>query len=169
MALIPLIFAPHPIFKKHAKIVTDFNNDLRQLIKDMFETMYAHQAVGIGANMVGILKQIAIVDLQENGIKTPYHFINPKITYQSEETQRFTEGSLCFPGIDAEIERPAKITMSYQDEFGTKHTIKAEGWLATVIQHEIDYLNGKIFLDYLPKLKRRMLLNKLKKTVKKRS
>lgn len=166
MTLLPLTFAPNPIFRKHAEAVTVFDDALRQLLKDMFETMYAHQAVGIGANMVGILKQIAIVDLQEDGTKTPFHFINPKIIHYSEEMQSFTEGSLCFPGIQAEIERPARIVMRYQDEFGVEHKIEAEGWFATVIQHEVDYLNGKVFLDYLPPLKEKMLLKKMKKFLK---
>jgi peptide deformylase len=132
----------------------------------MFATIYLERAVGLGANMVGILKRIAVVDLQENGVRVPYTFINPDITWRSKETQTFEEGSLCFPGITAQITRPRAIKISYIDYNGDNKDLETEGFLSTVIQHEVDYLNGKVFLDYLSKLKRDMLIKKMEKYIK---
>jgi len=129
----------------------------------MIETLYAEKAVGIGANMVGILKRIIVIDLQEYSTKDPKVFINPHIIEMSGDIQCHEEASICFPGISAHITRPQKITMTYQDTAGTTHQMTAEGYLAAVIQHEIDYLNGRIFLDYLSPMKRKMLLKKTKK------
>ncbi len=166
MALMRLVYAPHPIFKMKAEPVAEVNDDIRMLVDDMFETMYFEGAVGMGANMVGVLARIAIVDLQKDGVRKPYTFINPEITWRSEEMQTFKEGSLCFPGIDADITRPKSIKISYTDYDGNKQELKAEDSLATVIQHEVDYLEGVTYLDYLSKMKRDMLLKKMQKRMK---
>ena len=166
MTLLKLTFAPHPIFKMKAEPVAKVTEEIRKIANDMVETIYAEHAVGMGANMVGILKRIAVVDLQENGVKKPYIFINPEITWSSEETQTYPEASICFPGISAPITRPKAIKLKYIDVNGVAHELEAEGPLATVIQHEVDHLDGKVFLDYLSKMKQGMLIKKMQKFIK---
>ena len=163
MPPLPLTYGPAPIFSKTAQPVTVFDEDLRILVRNMVETLYVEKAVGIGANMVGVLHRIVVIDLQEGGDLTPQVFINPVITDASDDVQSHEEASICFPGISAEISRPRRITLSYQDGEGGAHNLTAEEYLATVIQHEIDYLDGRIFLDYLSPVKRKMLLKKTRK------
>lgn len=166
MIPLSLVYAPHPIFKTKAEPISQVDDSIRLLIDNMLKTLYLEGAVGLGANMVGVLKRIAIVDLQEKGVRTPHIFINPEITWHSEEKQTFKEASLCFPGIAADITRPKAIKVSYLDYNGQKQELDAEGFFATVIQHEIDYLNGITFLDYLSKMKRDMLMRKMQKYMK---
>jgi peptide deformylase len=161
-----LIYAPHPIFKQKALPIDKVDDEIRVLIDKMLKTLYVEGAVGIGANMVGLLKRIAVVDLQEDGVRNPRVFINPKITWYSEEKQTFKESSVCFLGIEAEVTRPRAIGMSYLDYDGNNQELEAEGFLATVIQHEVDYLDGKVFLDHLSKLKRDTLMKKMEKYIK---
>jgi peptide deformylase len=163
MSVLPLVYAPNEIFKTKAEPVKAVNDEIRSLIDQMFNTIYMEQAVGLGANMVGILKRIAVVDMQPKGTKMPFVFINPEITWRSDEMQTFKEGSLCFPGITADITRPKAIKLSFQDYEGNKQELDADGFFATVIQHECDYLDGKVFLDYLSKMKRDLLMAKMQK------
>ena len=167
MSILPLIYAPHPIFKMKAEPVADINDDIQKIVDDMFSTMYIENAVGLGANMVGVLKRIAVVDLQDNNTKSPLTFINPIITWYSDDIQTYKEASLCFPGISAEIKRPSAIKINYFDYDVKAQELKAEGFLSAVIQHEVDYLDGKIFLDYLSKMKRDILIRKVEKHIKK--
>lgn len=166
MNYLPLVYAPHPIFKQKSLKVNKVDDEIRLLVDKMLKTLYIEGAIGLGANMVGILQRIAIVDLQENSVRNPRIFINPEIVWYSEELQTFKEASICFPGIEAEIKRPKSIKLSYLDYDGNEQELEAEGFLSTVIQHEIDYLNGKIFLDYLSKLKRDTLMKKMDKYLK---
>lgn len=131
----------------------------------MLDTMYFEGAVGLGANMVGIKTRIVVIDLRSEDSR-PYVMINPKITYFSKEKADFEEASISFPGISAVISRPEKIKVSYQDIEGIYCDIDADGFLARVIQHEVDYLDGKVFLDYLSKLKQDMLIKKMQKYIK---
>lgn len=163
MPPLKLTYGPDAIFSKTADPVILFDKALGELAQDMVEVLYREAAVGLGANMVGVLQRIIVIDLQETGVKSPQIFINPEISQKSDETQCHTEASICFPGVSAKITRPLRITLSYQDTTGVRHYLEAEDYLATVIQHEVDYLNGVIFLDYLSAIKRKMLL---KKTVK---
>ena len=156
-AEIKLQIAPNPIFRKRAMRVEHIDAEIKQIVESMFDIMYEHEAVGIGANMVGVLKRIIVVDLQEKRNNVPFAMINPIITFKSKEMQRFEEGSISYPGIKAMVDRPDEITLEYTDCEGESHTMEAEGWLATVIQHEIDYLDGKIFLDYVPVVVRKIL------------
>jgi len=155
-----LVYGPHPIFAKTARPVTLFDGDLDQLTRNMVATLYHEKAVGLGANMVGVLDRIIVLDLMENDRPRPEIFINPEILQKSDQTQCHTEASICFPGINADITRAHSLTLQYQDITGTPQTIMAEGYRATVIQHEVDYLNGIIFLDYLSPVKRKMLIKK---------
>jgi peptide deformylase len=166
MPTLPLVYAPNPIFQKHATPVTEVDDGIRTLVSDMFDTLYAENGVGIGANMVGILTRIIVVDLQTNGSRDPHAFINPEIITRSQETQKFTEASLSYPGISAEITRPKEIELEFLSLEGQKQTLKADGFFATVIQHEMDYLDGRVYLDYLTPMKRNVLLKKMKKHLK---
>ncbi|MGV2433408.1 MAG UNVERIFIED_CONTAM: peptide deformylase [Rickettsiaceae bacterium] len=161
-----LVYGLDPIFKQHAQRIEKVDAEIQNIADRMLKTMYFEGAVGLGANMVGVLKSIAVVDLRENGEKKPYVFINPRITHHSKDTQKILEASLSFPGIDAEIERPKSIKVEYLDYDGKEQSLDAEGFFATVIQHEVDYLNGKTFLDYLSKLKRDTLIKKMEKHMK---
>ena len=160
---IALIHGFTPIFRKKARPVDAVDDEARAQVAAMFDILYAARGVGIGANMVGLLRRIAVVDLQEGGLRQPLALINPDITWVSDETQTHAEASLCWPGVSAEITRPLRIALSYQDEDGVAQEMQAEGWLAQVIQHEIDYLNGVIFPDHLPKMKRDMIMRKIRK------
>ena len=163
MAILSLVFGPDPIFKQHAVKVENFDDNLKKRLQDMADTLYHHKALGIGANMVGILECLVVVDIQENGQKKLFKMVNPVIKYYSQETDFFMEASLSFPGIQAKIERPVNIEVEYFTEEGIQQNLQASGMLARVIQHEVDYLNGKTYLDYLSSTKRKMLLLKLNK------
>ena len=166
MTLLNLCIAPNPIFKKKAQNVEVIDNSIRNKLDNMLETMYHENAIGMGANMVGLLDRLVVIDIVPNGKNEPILMINPEITYQSDETQIFDEASICFPGISAKITRARHITVEFLDYDGNKQKIEADGWLSTVIQHEIDYLDGKVFLDYLSNLKRNILLKKMNKFFK---
>lgn len=166
MASLNLIMAPNPIFKQSALPVTNIDDDVRALCHDMLETLYEERGIGVAAPMVGILKRIIVIDLQEDGIRSPLVCINPTVNSTSTETQKHEEASLCFPGIRAEIERPTAINLDYLDMEGKTQNLQAKGWLSTVIQHELEYLDGKVFLDNLSKLKRNRLIKKMVKDMK---
>jgi peptide deformylase len=121
---------------------------------------------GLGANMVGLLERIVVIHMWERDKLLTYSMVNPEIIEFSKETQVFEEASLSFPGISAKITRPKQIKVKYLDYNGNEQMLEADNFLSTVIQHEIDYLDGKIFLDYLSKIKRDMLINKMKKYIK---
>jgi peptide deformylase len=163
MSKLKLVMGPNPIFKEVAEPVTQVDDDIRALCDGLRDILYREGAVGAAATMVGILKRVIVVDVQEDDKKTPFSMINPKIIWKSEETQSLEEGSICFPGISAEITRPESIKIEYLDESGDEKTMKADGYLATVIQHEIDYLDGKTYLDYLSPMKRSLLLKRTRK------
>jgi peptide deformylase len=166
MSNLSLVYAPNKIFKQKAEIVDVVDDSIKETVDAMLHVMYAEGAVGIGANMVGVLKRIAVLDLRENNIRSPYVLINPEIIWFSEDKQTFKEASLCFPGINAEVTRPRSIIVTYLDSQGDAQKLECEGFLATVIQHEVDYLNGIVFLDYLSKMKRDLLLAKMAKHIK---
>ncbi len=165
MAILPIIHAPHPIFKQKMKHVGVVNDLVQELAQDMLDTMYAEGAIGLGANMVGIDQRIIVLDLRDEGSK-PYVMINPEIVQKSAEISEFEEASVSFPGISAVIKRPNKIKVKYLDINGEMQTLEAEGFLARVILHEADYLDGVVYLDYLSKMKKDMLMDKMTKFIK---
>jgi len=169
MAVLQLVLGPDPILKQKAAPITEITDEVKTLVADMFDTLYVRKGLGIGANMVGELKRIVVVDLQEDGKKTPIALINPEITWRGDKMETREEASLCFPGISAEVTRPDAIKVRYTDLEGNEQLINAEGWLATVLQHEIDYLDGKVYLDYLSKMKRDRLIKKMQKQIKSHS
>ena len=166
MAVRQLIYAPDPIFKKTSEAVAEVTDETRALIADLHDTLQFEEGVGMAAPMIGVLERVIVANLLPDGKSEPLTFINPEVTWESEEMQTVDEASLCFPGIGAPITRPKAIKLSYIDEQGTKQTFEAEDFLSSVIQHEIDYLDGKTYLDYLSKMKRDMLLKKMQKIMK---
>lgn len=166
MSILPLVIAPDPIFKKKAEKVGTVTDSIRKIMDDMLDTLHAEHGVGMGAPMVGILKRIVVVESDESGEKKVYFMADPEIIEKSDETQVYLEASLCFPGISADIERPKYVKISYLDYDGKPQIIEAEGFLSTCFQHEIDYLDGKVFLDYMSKMKRDRLISKMQKAKK---
>lgn len=161
-----IIFAPHPVFKQKATAVAQVDDRVRRIVTDMYDVMYANDAVGIGANMVGLLERICVIDTREDGNRSPITLINPEILRTSDAVQTHTESSLSFPYISAEITRPSTIHLRYLNEKGELNDLEATGFLSQVIQHEVDYLNGVTFLDHLSRTRRDMLLKKMQKQVK---
>lgn len=163
MAVLPIVYGPAPIFQQPAQPVSVFNQQLVDKLCNMAETLYYHQAWGIGANMVGFLDQIIVVDLQEDGRKNLYKIVNPIIQSSSQTYSSLPESSLSFPGIRVVVKRPSAIVVSYQDETGKVYELAADGMLARVIQHEMDYLEGKTFLERISPTKKQMCLLKYQK------
>ena len=167
MSIRKVVIEPDPILRKKSESLYQVNNDIRKLLDDMLKTMYAAPGIGLAAVQIGILKRIIVIDIsKKEEKKNPIFLINPEITYKSKETSIFEEGCLSLPGHFAEIERPAKCKINYIDYYGKKAELEAEGLLSTCVQHEIDHLNGTLFIDYLSKLKKDMIIKKLKKQKK---
>ena len=159
-----IIIEPDPILRIKSENLDKVDNALRKLMDDMLETMYAAPGIGLAAVQIGILKRLIVIDVsKKEEKKDPLFLVNPKIKYKSEKTSIYEEGCLSLPGHFAEIERPAECHVDYLDYNGKEKSIKADGLLATCIQHEIDHLDGVLFIDYLSKLKKDMIIKKLKK------
>ena len=165
-----IIIEPDPILRKKSFDLEKVDDELRKLMDDMLETMYAAPGIGLAAVQIGILKRLIVIDIsKEENKKNPLFLVNPKIKYKSENTSTYEEGCLSLPGHFAEIERPAECHIDYIDYKGKKKSLKADGLLATCIQHEIDHLDGVLFIDYLSKLKKEMIIKKLIKHKKETS
>ncbi len=162
-----IIIEPDPILRKKSVKLEKVDDELRKLLDDMLETMYAAPGIGLAAVQVGILKRLIVIDISKDKEKTnPLFLINPQIISQSENKSTYEEGCLSLPGHFAEIERPAECQIKYIDYYGEEKKLTADGLLATCIQHEIDHLNGVLFIDYLSKLKKDMIVKKLIKQKK---
>jgi peptide deformylase len=167
MAIRPILTAPDPRLKVVSEPVAKVDGDIRTLVDDMIETMYGADGIGLAAIQVGVPKRVLVMDIdQKDGKKNPKAYINPKILWASEEMATFEEGCLSVPEIWDEVERPAKIRAEYLDRDGKRHEIEAEGLFATCLQHEMDHLEGILFVDHLSKLKRSMAMKKLQKAKK---
>jgi len=167
MALRQILTEPNEILRKKSLPVDKVDKDLQTLMDDMLETMYAAPGIGLAAIQVGEPKRIIVLDIeQKEGKKNPLFFINPEIIEKSKNLSTYEEGCLSVPGQFAEIDRPDKCHLKYLDYHGNKKEIKAEGMLATCIQHEMDHLEGILFIDYLSKLKKTMIIKKLSKQKK---
>ncbi|MBU6442352.1 MAG: peptide deformylase [Alphaproteobacteria bacterium] len=167
MSIRPILTAPDPRLKAVSQPVAGIDAELRTLIADMIETMYDADGIGLAAIQVGAAKRLLVLDIdQKDGGRNPRVFINPVITAASEETAVMEEGCLSVPEIWDEVERPVRITLEYMDGEGAQQTLEADGLLATCLQHEMDHLDGVLFLDHLSKLKRSMALKKLAKAKK---
>ena len=169
MALLPIVEVPDPRLRQISKPVETVDDDLRALIKDMFETMYAAPGIGLAAIQVGVPKRVLVIDLQEpkeeggEPVKDPRVFINPEIVKASDQDVPYTEGCLSIPDQYAEVDRPDRIRARWLDENGKSHEEDIEGLLAVCLQHEMDHLEGILFIDHLSRLKREMVLKKLAK------
>ena len=162
-----IITEPDIILRKKSDTIEKVDDELRKLMDDMLETMYAAPGIGLAGVQVGILKRLIVIDIsRDKEKKSPLFLINPEIISKSSSTSVYEEGCLSLPGYFAEIERPAECQIKYLDYHGKKKEMKAGGLLATCIQHEIDHLNGILFIDYLSKLKRDMIIKKLIKNKK---
>ena len=167
MALRQILTEPNEILRKKSLPVDSVDKDLQILMDDMLETMYAAPGIGLAAIQVGIPKRVIVLDIeQKEGNKKPLFLVNPEIIQKSKNLSTYEEGCLSVPGQFAEINRPDKCHVKYLDYYGEKKEINAEGMLATCIQHEIDHLEGILFIDYLSKLKKTMIIKKLSKQKK---
>ncbi len=167
MALRQILTEPNKILRQKSLAVTHVDKELQNLMDDMLETMYAAPGIGLAAIQVGIPKRVIVLDIApKDKPKNPMYFINPEIVSKSENNSTYEEGCLSVPGQFAEIDRPDKCHIKYLDYFGKPTEIKAEGMIATCIQHEMDHLEGILFIDYLSKLKRSMITKKLSKQKK---
>jgi peptide deformylase len=159
-----IVIEPDPILRKKSENLEKVDNELRLLLDDMLETMYSAPGIGLAAVQVGILKRLIVIDIsKDKEKKNPIFLINPEIISKSKNTSIYEEGCLSLPGHFAEIERPEECKIKYIDYDVKKKEMKANGLLATCIQHEIDHLNGILFIDYLSKLKKDMIIKKLVK------
>lgn len=184
MAILPIREIPDPILKQVSVPVDNFDDQLKTLVADMFETMYDAPGIGLAAVQVGVPIRLLVIDLQPDDpdaepevctahgghhhthqptLKEPRVFINPEILEESEDYTVYNEGCLSVPEIYAEVERPARIRARWQDLDGKVHEEEIEGMLATCLQHEIDHLEGVVFIDHLSRLKRQMAIKKLEK------
>jgi len=162
-----ILTEPDPILRKKCETLEKVDTDTKKLMDDMLETMYSAPGIGLAAVQVGILKRLIVIDISKaEEKKNPLFLINPKIIHQSKKTSVYEEGCLSIPGQFAEIERPAECTLQYIDYHGKEKELKADGLLATCVQHEVDHLNGILFIDYLSKLKKDMIIKKLVKQKK---
>ena len=167
MALRQILTEPNKILRQKSLPVESVDKDIQILMDDMLATMYAAPGIGLAAIQVGIPKRVIVLDIEKKeGEKKPIFLVNPEIIEKSENKSTYEEGCLSVPGQFAEIDRPEKCHVKYLDYHGEKKEIKAEGMLATCIQHEIDHLEGILFIDYLSKLKKSMIVKKLSKQKK---
>jgi peptide deformylase len=167
MALRQILTEPNNILREKSLFVENVDGDLQKLMNDMQETMYAAPGIGLAAIQIGVPKRVIVLDIaQKDGPKNPMFFVNPEIIVQSKNNSIYEEGCLSVPGQFAEISRPDKCHIKYLDYHGQTKEIKAEGMLSTCIQHEIDHLEGILFIDYLSKLKKTMIIKKLSKQKK---
>ena len=167
MALLPILTAPDPRLKKKSKPVETVDDDVRRLMDEMLETMYAAPGIGLAAPQVGVLKRVIVLDIDREDVKTgPLLMANPEIIEASDEDVTYEEGCLSVPEHYSDVVRPAKVTVRYLDRDGVQQEMACEGLLATCVQHEIDHLDGILFIDHISALKRNMILRKLLKARK---
>ena len=164
MAIRTIITEPNKILRQKSLLVKKVSKNEQQLMDDMLETMYAANGIGLAAIQIGIPKRIIVMDISKNKEKNnPMYFVNPVIKNKNSETSTYEEGCLSVPNFFAEVDRPKKCDVEFLDYDGKKKILTAEGLLATCIQHEMDHLEGILFIDYLSKLKKTMIVKKLSK------
>ncbi|MCP4354094.1 MAG: peptide deformylase [Proteobacteria bacterium] len=171
MSKLKVVIAPDPRLKKVAKIVETVDKKIQQLLKDMLETMYKTNGIGLAAPQVGISKRLVVIDIsydKDGNDKSPIYFINPEITKLDKELSIYNEGCLSLPNIFEDVERPATCSVKALDFNGEEFSMDCDELLATCIQHEIDHLDGIVFADHLSRLKRNRILTKLEKSKKRK-
>lgn len=167
MAIRPILIIPEPQLRQISAPVLKIDRDVEKLVADMLETMYDAPGIGLAAVQVGVKKRVITIDVaREDAPKNPIALINPEIIAVSDETSVYNEGCLSIPEYYEEVERPARVTVRYQDVKGAIQETEADGLLATCIQHEIDHLNGILFIDHLSRLKRDRVIKKFTKAAR---
>ena len=167
MAKKKILSIPDPLLRKVSERVLKVDTEVKKLMDDMLETMYAAPGIGLAAVQIGVLKRAIVIDLsKEDEKRNPLFFVNPEITFKSKELVTYEEGCLSIPNQFAEVKRPSECKINFLDYNGKKDELHAKGLLATCIQHEIDHLNGILFIDHLSKLKKDLILKKTKKQKK---
>ncbi|UDF31063.1 UNVERIFIED_ORG: peptide deformylase [Roseateles sp. XES5] len=169
MTIKPLIILPDPILRQVSRSIETIDGEVKKLADDMLETMYDAPGIGLAAIQIGVARRMLVLDVAKDGEdKKPLVFINPEIVASSAERSVYEEGCLSIPDYYAEVERPAAITVKHLDRDGKEQLTQADGLLATCLQHEIDHLNGVLFIDHISKLKREMVIRKFTKAAKMR-
>ena len=167
MAKLKVYEYPHPVLKKKAEKVAGVDDELRRFLDDMLETMYAENGCGLAAPQVGVSKRVVVIDPAHEGEEpAPLYMVNPEIIWKSEDLEVCEEGCLSLPEMRAEVERPASVKIRYLDYDGKECELLAEEFLAVAAQHELDHLDGVLYIDHLSRLKRQMLVKKLEKSRK---
>ena len=166
MTIRKILTEPDSFLRKISHDVEKVDDIIRQLMDDMLETMYAAPGIGLAAIQVGVPKNVIVIDLSKEEEKNPLYLVNPQIVIKSKKNSTYEEGCLSVPGQFAEVDRPNQCHVIYLDYNGQKKELKAEGLLATCIQHEMDHLKGILFIDYLSKLKKNFIAKKLSKQKK---
>ncbi len=183
MAILPLVTAPDPRLLICSEPVDKVDDNLRKFMDDMLETMYHEEGIGLAAVQVGVHKRILVMDLSDSkqryeeteekscgvDISKPFFLVNPEIIELSEEENIYEEGCLSFPEQRALVTRPKRVKVKYLDYYGKEQSFACDGLLATCVQHEIDHLNGVVFIDHVSKLKRDVIMRKVKKIKKEAS
>ena len=165
MSVKPILTEPNKLLRQISEPVESVGDEEKRLMDDMLETMYAAPGIGLAAIQIGVPKRIIVMDIsRDENKKEPRYFVNPVIKNRNKEKAKYEEGCLSVPDQFAEIERPNTCEVEYLDYHGKKQLLKADGLLATCIQHEMDHLEGILFIDYLSKLKKSMIIKKLSKT-----
>ena len=169
MTIKPLIILPDPILRQVSKPIETIDSEVKKLADDMLETMYDAPGIGLAAIQIGVARRMLVLDVSKEGEdKKPLVFINPEVVVSSDARSVYEEGCLSIPDYYAEVERPAGITVKHLDRDGKEQVTEADGLLATCLQHEIDHLNGVLFIDHISKLKREMVIRKFTKAAKMR-
>jgi len=167
MATRPILHIPSPCLREVAAPVVEINDEIKTLVKDMLDTMYDAPGVGLAAPQIGVMHRVIVMDpAGEEEEPAPLAMINPKITWLSEEFRVHQEGCLSIPEYYEDVERPDLCKVKYLDEEGNSRVLECEGLLSTIVQHEVDHLDGKLFIDYLSRLKRERVTKKFKKIAK---
>jgi len=167
MAIREILVVPNPLLKQVSRPVERVDDEMRALMDDMLETMYAAPGIGLAAIQIGVPKRVIVMDLARDGEpKQPRFFANPEILWRSEETAPYEEGCLSVPDIYEQVERPARVKLRYLNYQGEQIEEDAEGMFAVCIQHEMDHLDGVLFIDHLSRLKREQAIKKVKKQAK---
>ena len=174
MAIRKILTEPNKILREKSLRVENVDNDIQKLMDDMLETLYAAPGIGLAAIQVGVAKRVIVMDISRDRDrdkdkepkKNPMYFVNPEIIWKSKDKFTYEEGCLSVPNQFAEIDRPKQCHVKHLDYYGHPQELKADGLLATCIQHEIDHLEGILFIDYLSKLKKSMIIKKLSKQKK---
>ena len=164
--LIPIVKIPDPVLRQIAKPVEEITDGVRQLLDDMTATMYDAPGIGLAAPQINVSQRLVVIDCGKDDLPELYKMVNPKIITLSEKHSVLEEGCLSIPDQTAEVKRPAKVSIRYLDETGATQTLTADGLLAACIQHEVDHLNGVLFIDHISRLKRDMIARRVMKELR---